>query len=440
MAGTAPFFLQQLTDNDGKPLSNGKLYSWVGGSTNLPKALYYDKELTIPTSNPLICDASGILPQYFMASGFYKFEVKTSNDILIATRDYIESYTSTTTSGASGVSDHKLSVTINDTTADFLSTKIEIGDGLQSQVYSNSGSEKYKISSLGQVRGEAGSAFKYLNSFFNDSDTVKWTKTPTSLLASIPTSALGTVKIDENDNNGFLGSKIQSGSGVTINQSNPGEIGNTLEISNDGLVLFGPGDSVRVHVADNIYDSNTIKWRKLGINNTTRLYADVISPFDGKIKYDSNDISGYLGTKIKAGSGISFTTTSDTTGTIIWVNSKTNLWTPLKYIQVLNYTVIDTDATLVVGNGPDYDNGLPVTEITLPTPSSLYAGRVIVIRGSKPQAGWHITNPASQQMGASAQTTGIPTTVYAGYARTAWTCLLDAASESYKWILDVEFA
>lgn len=122
---TAPFFLQQLTDTNGKPLSNGKMYSWVGGSTNLPKPLYYDKDYTTPCPNPLIADASGILPQYFMTSGYYKFEVKTSSDVLIATRDYIDAGSGTT----SEANDHKVAVDQYDTNPDYLSNKIQSGNG-----------------------------------------------------------------------------------------------------------------------------------------------------------------------------------------------------------------------------------------------------------------------------------------------------------------------
>ena len=123
---TAPFFLQQLTDTSGKPLSNGKLFSYVGGSTNLPKPIYYDKDYTTPCPNPLIADASGILPQYFMTSGYYKFEVKTAADVIIATRDYIEAGGN---GGGGTVDDHKVAVDQYDTNPDYLSNKIQSGNG-----------------------------------------------------------------------------------------------------------------------------------------------------------------------------------------------------------------------------------------------------------------------------------------------------------------------
>lgn len=122
---TAPFFLQQLTDTSGKPLSNGKLYSYVGGSTNLPKPIYYDKDYTTPCPNPLIADASGILPQYFMTSGYYKFEVRTAADVIIATRDYIDAGNG----NGGGTDDHKVAVDQYDTNPDYLSNKIQSGNG-----------------------------------------------------------------------------------------------------------------------------------------------------------------------------------------------------------------------------------------------------------------------------------------------------------------------
>lgn len=173
MAGTAPFFLQQLTDNDGKPLSNGKLYSYVGGSTNLPKTLYYDKELTTPTPNPLIADASGILPQYFLTSGAYKFAVYTSNDVLVATRDWING-SGDATSGSSD--DHKVAVDGTDTNPGYLLDKI-IGGGAVSVGTVNIPGVGLKttVTGTGTVKTSNGdSTLNYLENKIIDSPSITW--------------------------------------------------------------------------------------------------------------------------------------------------------------------------------------------------------------------------------------------------------------------------
>lgn len=85
----SPWFLQQLFNNDGKPLAGGRLYTYEAGSTNIPQPVYVDKDLTQARTNPVIADAFGILPEYFLAQSEYKFVIKDANDNLIATRDYV---------------------------------------------------------------------------------------------------------------------------------------------------------------------------------------------------------------------------------------------------------------------------------------------------------------------------------------------------------------
>ena len=89
---TAPWFLQQYFGADGKPLSGGKLYFFVAGSTIIPKNVYSDVALTIPLSQPLTLNASGTAPQYFMESGAYKVVVTSATGSIespVATRDNI---------------------------------------------------------------------------------------------------------------------------------------------------------------------------------------------------------------------------------------------------------------------------------------------------------------------------------------------------------------
>lgn len=85
-----PFWFQQFRYADGRPLAGGKLYTYVTESS-IPKKVYYDVELTIPATNPVILDSAGYLPEIFLEAGLYTFELKDANDILIARRDNINS-------------------------------------------------------------------------------------------------------------------------------------------------------------------------------------------------------------------------------------------------------------------------------------------------------------------------------------------------------------
>lgn len=83
---------QQFFDNDGVPLAGGKLYSYQAGTTT-PAATYTTYLGTITHSNPIVLDAAGRIPasgEIWLPLGIgYKFVVKTSADIVLATYDNV---------------------------------------------------------------------------------------------------------------------------------------------------------------------------------------------------------------------------------------------------------------------------------------------------------------------------------------------------------------
>jgi len=90
MAGTIPgFSLAQQQDSDGTPLVGGKLYTIQAGTTSTPQNGYQDSALTIPLSNPIICDAYGRLPQIFLADGNIKLRLTKSNGTQVFAADGI---------------------------------------------------------------------------------------------------------------------------------------------------------------------------------------------------------------------------------------------------------------------------------------------------------------------------------------------------------------
>lgn len=79
----------QLLDNNGNPLSGGKLFSYAAGTTT-PLTTYTSATGTTAHSNPIILDAAGRVPGgeiWLNYEDKYKFVVKTSTDVLIATYD-----------------------------------------------------------------------------------------------------------------------------------------------------------------------------------------------------------------------------------------------------------------------------------------------------------------------------------------------------------------
>lgn len=82
----------QFFDNNGDPLSGGKIYTYEAG-TATPLATYTSSIGNIAHTNPIVLDAAGRVP----AGGeiwndylkLYKFILKTSTDVTIATYDNV---------------------------------------------------------------------------------------------------------------------------------------------------------------------------------------------------------------------------------------------------------------------------------------------------------------------------------------------------------------
>jgi hypothetical protein len=82
----------QLFDNSGNVLTGGKIYTYEAGTTT-PAVTYTNPIGNAFNSNPIIANASGRLANeiWLPVSGAYKFVLKDTNDVLIATYDNIPS-------------------------------------------------------------------------------------------------------------------------------------------------------------------------------------------------------------------------------------------------------------------------------------------------------------------------------------------------------------
>jgi len=77
----------QAFDSDGAPLSGGKLYTYIAGTTTA-KATYSDRELTSANANPVILDSRGEAVVHFR--GRIKLVLTDSADAAVWTRDNVE--------------------------------------------------------------------------------------------------------------------------------------------------------------------------------------------------------------------------------------------------------------------------------------------------------------------------------------------------------------
>jgi hypothetical protein len=81
----------QFFDNNGNPLSGGKIFTYAAGTTT-NQATYTSAAGVIAHSNPIILDSGGRVPsgEIWLTDGLqYKFVIKTSTDQLIGTFDNI---------------------------------------------------------------------------------------------------------------------------------------------------------------------------------------------------------------------------------------------------------------------------------------------------------------------------------------------------------------
>ena len=82
---------QQFFDNNGNPLSGGKLYSYEAGTTT-PQATYTSVSGATAHTNPIILDSAGRVATgeiWVTAGQNYKFVLKTSAEVTIATWDNV---------------------------------------------------------------------------------------------------------------------------------------------------------------------------------------------------------------------------------------------------------------------------------------------------------------------------------------------------------------
>lgn len=80
----------QFFNNSGVILSGGKLYTYAAGTTT-PQVTYTSSSGNTNHTNPIILDSAGRVPggEIWLSATPYKFVLKDSNDVLIATYDNV---------------------------------------------------------------------------------------------------------------------------------------------------------------------------------------------------------------------------------------------------------------------------------------------------------------------------------------------------------------
>lgn len=88
MSGTINLAFTQQFDMDGVPLSGGLLYFFTAGTTT-PQSAFQDTGLTIVHPNPIVLDASGRVPMFYLADGFIKIRLTDKNGVTVIAADQL---------------------------------------------------------------------------------------------------------------------------------------------------------------------------------------------------------------------------------------------------------------------------------------------------------------------------------------------------------------
>jgi hypothetical protein len=82
----APVARQRELLNTGIVASGAKLYTYSAGTTS-PLATYNDADLTVANTNPVLADASGLLPAIYLLPQAYSFVLRTALGELLWSQD-----------------------------------------------------------------------------------------------------------------------------------------------------------------------------------------------------------------------------------------------------------------------------------------------------------------------------------------------------------------
>jgi hypothetical protein len=102
MATIAPVFKFQFLDGNGNPLTAGKLYTYIAGTTT-PLTTYTTAAETTPNTNPIILDSAGRADIFLTAGSAYKFVLANAGNVTQYTVDNITAPGTMSTQNASAV-------------------------------------------------------------------------------------------------------------------------------------------------------------------------------------------------------------------------------------------------------------------------------------------------------------------------------------------------
>lgn len=322
---TPPFFLQTFHYPNGAILSGGTLTFYVAGSTSLPKQVYADVAETIALTQPLVLDASGTAPQYFLESGKYKVLIKDYTGALIHTRDYIDGDTG---SGGGGADTYLVKTTSADINPTYLAEKLADSTSVTWTTVNNGGDVKATatVNASGVLDGKiladaADPTMSYLIDKLANTSTVNLSVVGHKLQADLVSDYLPL-------SGGIVTGPTTFNDNVTISGYTQLDHGSVTNDFNVGLTMASTFVVAEVATLDTV-TVERLNFSTINLNSLlyTNAAGDVMS-VPGELftaKVDATDtIAGYLSTKIQPGNGITINVTDDLVqGQVMHISTQT---------------------------------------------------------------------------------------------------------------------
>jgi hypothetical protein len=136
-----PQIRAQYFDDNGNPLSGGKLYSYIAGSTT-PIDTFTDATGSTTNTNPIILDARGEADVWISSSVVYKLVLTSADDVEIYSVDNVRSQGG---SGGGVSTDELVKISVIDTQAGYLVDKLVGSDQINLSTLNAGGVEQLKI-------------------------------------------------------------------------------------------------------------------------------------------------------------------------------------------------------------------------------------------------------------------------------------------------------
>ena len=206
MSYLPPFYFQQFHDTEGRPLSNGKIYTFVTKS-DIPKPIFYDVDLEDECPNPLPLDSNGFELEYFMENGGYTFAIYDRNNVQIARREDIYG---SVLAGNENTDTYKVMSISGDDEPDYLFNKLINSDSVTFQTSGNkvtaivtsAGADTYQIKTSSTDNSPG-----FLGNKISNTDTINLSISANKLKADYIGPHLISIS-DTDTNSDYLGNKL----------------------------------------------------------------------------------------------------------------------------------------------------------------------------------------------------------------------------------------